>query len=256
MGSHSSYRDRKGSSRKGSSDSYRSQRSHRDRSRSYDSYRSRDRDRDYTYDDYDDYDDRRRGPKRKETGSSSRSSSARDRDDRPTKSQPFGGLLATLHEEPGTLDAKRGSTGSSPPTYDQSQSQAQVIDDKTPDPEKGETKHELKKNKNKNKQTLRSWWSLAPVIPLLTGIFLLFIITASSSDLRADFGVIKVELSAGDYSALYSATLSSVKGDSANSTVAAQSMDADGGGLMERDETGYLTLGIWGWCVRNDDSSQ
>ena len=253
MGSHSSSRDRKGSSRKGSSDSYRSQRSHRDRSRGYDSYRSRDRDRGYDYDDDYDEDDRRRGSKRKGTGSTSSSNSAsrsnsnRDRDDTAkSKAQPFGNLLGTLSEEPETLGRRKLSKGSSPPTYDESQ--AQSSEDKHSDPEKGRTKND------KNKKTLTSWWSLAPVVPLLTGIFFLFVVTASSSELRADVGVVKIGLSAGDYPALYSATLSAAHGSSGNSTVAARSMD--GRALMKRDDTGFLTLGIWGWCVRNADSSQ
>ena len=247
MGSHSSYRDRKGSPRQGSSDSSRSHRSHRDRSRSHDSHRSRDRSRDYDYG-YEYEDERRRGSKRKGTGSSStsRSASNRDKDGTPDKVLPLGGLgglLGTLSEEPETLDGQRASTGSCPPSYEFSQAQTNKNGDKVKDPERAETE------KDKNKKKLKSWWSLAPIVPLLTGIFLLFVITASSPELRADFGVVKVGLSAGDYSALYSATLSAAKGSSGNSTVALRS-------LVERDDTGFLTLGIWGWCVRNADSSQ
>ena len=164
------------------------------------------------------------------SGSSSRSA--------PPASQPvqnpLANLLGVLSEEPEEVDDKRGSA---PPTYDESQAGLAKLSD--PEAAKEPAKKEIKR-------TLGSWWSLVPVLPLLTGVLLLFIITCSTSDLRADFGVIKVLLPSGDYSALYSATL----GKQTDGTTKRYT------GPSKREDAGYLTLGIWGWCVRNADSSQ
>ncbi|ORX34520.1 hypothetical protein BD324DRAFT_636223 [Kockovaella imperatae] len=163
-----------------------SYRSHRSRSRSADSYGRRHR---------------------------SRSVDDRFRKDSLRDQLP---ALETLTEAPDKTD---------PPTYDESQADAQ-----SGDSEKG-------KQGGAQKKELALWWSFAPLLPLLIGLFLLFIVTCSASRLRADFALIKIQLDAEDYSALYTATL-------------------DQQTRRKRDAAGYLTLGTWGWCVKSADSRQ
>lgn len=109
----------------------------------------------------------------------------------------------------------------------------------------------------------RICWSMALILPLLAGVVMLFLITCSSSELRADFSVIKVRLTPDSFDALFAATERGVSEDGNSTSILSQASTL--GGIIKRAETngseatghaGFLTLGAWGWCVRSQDAQK
>jgi hypothetical protein len=110
----------------------------------------------------------------------------------------------------------------------------------------------------------RICWSMALILPLLAGVVMLFLITCSSSELRADFSVIKVRLTPDSFDALFAATEHGVSEDGNSTSILSQASTL--GGIIRRAEStngseaaghaGFLTLGAWGWCVRSQDAQK
>ena len=87
-------------------------------------------------------------------------------------------------------------------------------------------------------------WSVMLALPLIAGVLLLFLVTCSTETLRKDFSVLKVAVSDSTLKGLFD-TVQGVQDDDdeglASSSAATRRAAAA--------EAGYLTLGIWGWCV-------
>ena len=225
--------------------------SHRKRRHgSRDSYRLRSRGRSRSYDSHDEDDYGHRRTRRKHTSDSSsnrRDPRRKDYKDSESKSKHATeelGLAALAPYLLGSTPGQEEHIKKDPPSYEESQAQ----DRKDTDVEKAGESNKKKKSRG----SCWAIWEAAPVIPLLTAVLLLFLITCSSSSLRADFAVLKVTLSSSDFSALYTATKSQpISTD--NSSTSALEVESS---LTKRDDAGFLTLGIWGWCVVSNDWSQ
>lgn len=96
-------------------------------------------------------------------------------------------------------------------------------------------------------------WGLALVLPLLAATLLLFLMTASSEDLRTDFSIVKISISQGTVDALYGLLQNQPNDD--KSTLE-EVKDLSGVGKRATTSGGYMTLGVWGWCVKTADSSK
>jgi len=90
-------------------------------------------------------------------------------------------------------------------------------------------------------------WGLTLILPLLASVVLLFLITASSSSLRADFSVIKISVDGSTLDGLIS---------TANQKGSQPTASTLGGATARSASGGFLTLGVWGWCAASSDSSR
>ena len=225
-------------------------------------------------------DSERRGPKRKGSSDSTRSRRDRDHRHKPRRNgssdsvssrrghrdvdryrhRDRTGSLGSVREndeaeqEQGRGPKRKGSkdvndTEQPPPSYALSEARdAPKQEGDHPDP-----------NVNPTQKTMtvasRVCWSLCLLLPLLSAVLLLFLITCSSSDLRADFSILKISVSGSDFDSLFTAT-EDASASAGNSTSVLANAAGLGGVVRRAESDGYLTLGIWGWCVRTKDSSK
>ena len=140
-----------------------------------------------------------------------------------------------------------------PPTYDLSQIRDVDVGEKAPEP-KAETGKDTPELDTKPMSIeARIAWALALSIPLLASFLLLFLITCSSSDLRTDFSVVKMDISKSTFDALYN--IANDQKDDTDSSVLATTASF-GGDMRKRAAEAYMTLGVWGWCTKSADSSK
>lgn len=180
-------------------------------------------------------------PKRKHSGDSTsgyrkhgRHSGDRHRSDR--------GRLGSIREEDTYgVDAKDDS----PPSYDVSQVRDMVPQDG------GENGGSTKPTKPMSAES-RVAWGVVLVLPLLAATLLLFLITASSSDLRTDFAIVKISISQATFEALYSL----VQNEPKSGPSALDQTKSLAGVRRAPSSGGYMTLGVWGWCIKTSDSSK
>jgi len=97
-------------------------------------------------------------------------------------------------------------------------------------------------------------WSCALGVPLLAAVLLLFLITASSTTLRVDFSVIKIKVSSPTVDALFG-VMNKYEGGSSGERSGGSVLESMAGtvGMDKRAGEGFMTLGIWGWCVVTKD---
>lgn len=147
-----------------------------------------------------------------------------------------------------TLDDIQERNKDAPPSYDLSQARdAHEHPHQSKEEEGSQTKPKVMSLE------ARYAWALALSIPLLAAVILLFLITCSSSLLRAKFSVVKIEISQATYGALASIA-NDQRADSDSSILAnAASFGSD---MKKRGVDAYMTLGFWGWCAKTIDSTE
>ena len=98
-------------------------------------------------------------------------------------------------------------------------------------------------------------WACALGVPLLAGVLLLFLITASSATLRVDFSVIQIDVSAPTLDALFGVMSGARGGVSSGRPVRRMpvGMEVARDKLGRRAGEGFMMIGIWGWCVATRD---
>ena len=104
----------------------------------------------------------------------------------------------------------------------------------------------------------RFLWPSALLLPFLTALLMLYLVTCSSSSLRPDLCVLKIALPSSVFNPLYQSASSLAEStDSATSnasstalaTIDIRSDDAS-------SSNGFLTLDVWGWCLRDVDAQK
>jgi hypothetical protein len=85
---------------------------------------------------------------------------------------------------------------------------------------------------------------VALYIPFLAAATLLALATYSGNSLRPDFSVVKIRLPGNVFEPLYAVSQSLNSNSTSNSTI------------VRRDSSGYLSLGVWGWCLRDSDATR
>ena len=114
----------------------------------------------------------------------------------------------------------------------------------------------MKKKKTMTVES-RIAWSCALGVPLFAAVLLLFLITASSSTLRVDFSVIKIDISSSTVDGLFE-VMSKYQKNTGRGPGSGSVVDEMKGavGIGKRAGEGFMTLGIWGWCVATRDYSR
>lgn len=95
------------------------------------------------------------------------------------------------------------------------------------------------------------------VTPLLAALVLLYLITSSSDSLRPKFCVIKVALPSNELDSLFQSATVLTQDTSATTGNATSELPVN---AFRRDDSvsgsGYLSLGLWGWCLKSNDVQQ
>ena len=98
-------------------------------------------------------------------------------------------------------------------------------------------------------------WACALGVPLLAGVLLLFLITASSASLRVDFSVIQIDVSSPTLDALFGVMSGAGGGVSSGGPVTRMHIGTEVARyeLARRAGEGFMMIGTWGWCVATRD---
>ena len=103
----------------------------------------------------------------------------------------------------------------------------------------------------------RFLWPSALLLPFLTAAMMLYLVTCSSSSLRPDFCVLKIALPSGVFDPLFQSAGPLAEDDSSTANASSAMLASN---FLRSDSTlsssGFLSLDVWGWCLRDVDAQE
>lgn len=141
----------------------------------------------------------------------------------------------------------------SPPTYAESEQRVRRCDQDTCE---AQTVAAPQKNPSSLSPFSRIFWPTALILPTLAVGLLLYLSTCSSEEMRPDLSVISIALQSNDFGSIFQSAGSFIQGNSTSTGNASSTASVDV--VMRSSDslanTGDLSLGPWGWCVRSTDA--